>query len=287
MTRVCFILLWCHIVKAVISEVSLIPPRDIHVDNWMLTWTPTTEDEDTTYDVEYRSFDSDQWKVVPACAQTPSNSCNIGPIATEADYGCTALRVRAERDGRTSRQVAACSRHADSCSPGVNLTTRPGFLTVHLSRDNSLSLENGDHVKQRVYFGREGEPLEPFRNVGSSMSIHDLQEGQRYCISVEYIFFSKPVGLPSCTQCEIIPESSTVMSQVGIIIAVTIALVLVFFVAYVFIFQLGRIKKWLQPPCRIPDHFLPLDSSPESPIHNFLNISEEHFDTFSIMTLEK
>ena len=50
-----------------------------------------------------------------------------------------------------------------------------------------------------------------YKDSASSVSIHDLEEGQRYCTKVQYIYHNKPVGLESCTQCEVIPMSSKTM----------------------------------------------------------------------------
>lgn len=48
----------------------------------------------------------------------------------------------------------------DSCTPDFSLTAGPGSLTVHLSRNHGLPLEQADHARHRVYYGKEGEPLE-------------------------------------------------------------------------------------------------------------------------------
>lgn len=45
----------------------------------------------------------------------------------------------------------------------------------------------------------------------SSVSIHDLEQGQRYCIKVQYLLYYRVTGLASCTQCEVIPKSGKTM----------------------------------------------------------------------------
>ena len=45
------------------------------------------------------------------------------------------------------------------------------------------------------------------------MTIGELEEGQRYCMKVQYFLYNVPAGLESCTQCEFIPVSSKTMLQ--------------------------------------------------------------------------
>lgn len=51
-------------------------------------------------------------------------------------------------------------------------------------------------------------PQQKYADVLSSVTIPDLQEGQRYCAAVQYIVFDLPVGLATCARCELIPKSS-------------------------------------------------------------------------------
>uniref|UniRef100_A0A8D3B2Z1 Fibronectin type-III domain-containing protein n=1 Tax=Scophthalmus maximus TaxID=52904 RepID=A0A8D3B2Z1_SCOMX len=242
----------------VVSEETLAPPQNIHVDKWLLTWTPATEERDVTYTVQYSSFDNRVWKDVPACVQTSFNSCNVAFTKTESEYGCVMLRVQAERRGLTSRPVKACSRYGDSCTPEVRLTARPGSLTVYLSENHSMFVEHGDNAQHRVYYGKEGESLQMYEDGTSSVTIHKLEEGKHYCTKVQYIIFNQPYGLESCTQCEVIPESRHAPKQTEVIVAVVGVVVILAFlisaIAYILIFHHRRIKLWLQPPCQIPDH---------------------------------
>ncbi|KAI3356621.1 hypothetical protein L3Q82_017833, partial [Scortum barcoo] len=143
----------------VLSEVSLAPPQDVHLEKWLLTWTPGTDDRKITYTVQSQSF-ADVWRNVSACVQISFNSCNVTKHKADGKHGCVMLRVQAERLGLTSTPVEACGRHGDSCTPEVSLTARSGTLTVRLSRNHSMALEYGDHAKHRVYYGKEGEPLQ-------------------------------------------------------------------------------------------------------------------------------
>ncbi|GAA6219753.1 uncharacterized protein LOC108897140 isoform X2 [Lates japonicus] len=280
------IFLWIQAFVQVLSVVTLAPPQNIHVNKWQLTWTHASEKEDVSYTVQYRSFDTSVWKDVQACVQTFSTSCNVTSTKAESEHGCVMLRVRAERQGLTSKPVKACSRHGDSCTPEVSLTARPGSLTVFLSGNNSMALEYADHAKHRVYYGKEGESLQKYEDALYSVSIPGLEEGQRYCIRVQYMLYDKPVGPESCTQCEVIPGSEYERQQTAIITAVVVVvvvLILIPAIAYILIFQRGRIKKCLQPPCKIPDNFL-LEPFPE---HHILSStsspSEERYDVITAM----
>lgn len=46
-----------------------------------------------------------------------------------------------------------------------------------------------------------------YQDGASSVSIHDLEQGQRYCIKVQYLLYTDITGTASCIQCEVIPES--------------------------------------------------------------------------------
>lgn len=271
----------------VLSDVPPAPPQDVHVYNWQLTWRPAPEEGKVTYTVEYSS---NMWKSVPACANISSNSCNVSSTKAESESGCVLLRVRAERRGLTSTPVEACSRHGDSCSPDVRLTAGPASLTVHLNRTHRLALEYGEHAKRIVYYGKEGEPLQKYADVLSSVTIPDLQEGQRYCAAVQYIVFDLPVGLATCARCELIPKSRIFSKQseliVAVVPAVIVLLVLVPVIAYLLIFQRGRIKRWLRPPYQTPDNLL------EPFGENYIPIcisgpTEEHYHVLSAISPEE
>ncbi|XP_068507739.1 interferon alpha/beta receptor 1 isoform X6 [Syngnathus scovelli] len=201
-----FLLICFHFVAQVFSETLPALPQDVLFDNWQVTWTSASEESTVSYTVRYSSFDSDLWKDVPTCKQINFTSCKVTSIKAEAEHGCVMLGVQAERRGLTSDLVRACSRQGTPCSPEVRLSARPGFFTVYLSRKNGIALE-GDHIKHRIYFGKEGEHLEIYEDAVSSVSINNLKEGERYCAKVQYTYFDHPVGLSSCTQCEVIPQS--------------------------------------------------------------------------------
>ncbi|KAM8855737.1 interferon gamma receptor 2 isoform 2-T2 [Spinachia spinachia] len=259
----------------VLSDVPPASPQDVHVDNWQLTWRLTPEEGNVTYTVEYSS---DVWKSVQACANISSNSCDVISTNAAGEHQCVILRVRAERRGLTSTPVKACSPHGNLCSPDFRLTAGPDSLTVHLSRNHRLPLELGENLKHCVYYGKEGEPLQ-YADVLSSVTIPDLQKGQRYCAEVQYIYISRPVGAATCSLCEVIPVSRKYSKQSNLIFAVVlpvvVLLVLVPVIAYLVIFQRRRIKRWLRPPYRIPDDFfepfgenyIPISSSSHSEEH--------------------
>nr|XP_057938432.1 interferon gamma receptor 2 isoform X2 [Doryrhamphus excisus] len=201
MLVLCFLL-----VTKVLSEAPPGPPQNVQLNNWQLTWTPATEEHNVTYTVWYHSFDADQWKDVPTCKQMSSTSCNVNFMKAEADHGCALIGVLAERRGLTSEIARACSSQGNSCSPEVVLSANPGTLIVHLSRNSGISLE-GYHVKHRIYFGKEGEPLEAYEDAVSSVPIPNLKDGEHYCASVQYTYFDTPIGVASCTRCKAIPHS--------------------------------------------------------------------------------
>lgn len=285
-----FVFLYIQVIVQVpvLSEWLLAPPQNILVEKGLLTWTNATQEGGVTYSVQYRSLDTKVWKNVAACVQTSFKFCNITYIKAENENGCVTLRVRAERRGLTSKPVEACSQHGDSCSPEVSLTPWPGSLTVHLSRNHSMALEHGGHVKHRVYYGKEGESLLNHIDGASSVSIHGLEEGQRYCIKVQYINYNIPVGAESCTQCEVIPESRNNQKQTQLTVAVVVPiflLILILVIAYVLIYQSGRIKHCLRPPYEISD--ILLQPFPEHHILSSTSTPSESYDVISSITPEE
>ncbi|XP_057709177.1 interferon gamma receptor 2 isoform X1 [Corythoichthys intestinalis] len=250
-----FLLIWFHFVIQVLGEAPPPMPKQVLFDNWQLTWTPATEDTSVNYTVMYRRlvvFDSDSWNDVPNCKQMYASSCNVTSTKTGAEHDCVMLGVRAERHGLTSKLAIACSRQSNSCTPKVGLSVRPGALTLHLSRNSAITQE-GPFIKHKIYFGKEGELLEAYEDAVSSVSIDNLKEGEHYCASVQYTYFDKPVGLASCPQCEVIPQSSPPTKQTEITVAVVIVLaILTLLIVYVLLYQRKRIKGWLQTPYKIP-----------------------------------
>ncbi|KAM6978353.1 interferon gamma receptor 2 [Tautogolabrus adspersus] len=280
-----FLLLLSQAFLSALSEEPPSPPQHVHVNKLLLTWTPPTEETDLTYTVQ-SSFHSSKWTDVPACVHTISTSCDVALKAAENEHGCVMLRVYAERRGLTSTPVQACSSHGDSCTPEVSLSARPGSLTIHLSRNHSLAQNHAAHAEHRVHYSREGETIQLSEDSSSSLTLRQLEAGQRYCAQVEYILHSKPVGPPSCSMCELVPHSGVWGTEVnpGVIVAVCIVFFLLMTItAYVFIFQQRRIKEWLRPPYAIPEdfycqrHFHIATSSP----------TQEHYDLITCVTPEE
>uniref|UniRef100_A0AAZ3RSM8 Interferon/interleukin receptor domain-containing protein n=1 Tax=Oncorhynchus tshawytscha TaxID=74940 RepID=A0AAZ3RSM8_ONCTS len=147
-------------------------------------------------DAPSRVSDLEKWHNISGCVQTELTTCNI-------QSGCVMVRVLAQEGNRTSRSVEAC-RHADSCSPEVQLTSKEGLLMVHMVKNNRLLEDNGDHFEYHVQYGRDGEELKVSRNVET---IERLDVGRRYCVQVRYLCYQKPFGTPSVQHCESIPES--------------------------------------------------------------------------------
>lgn len=274
-------------VPQVFSEAPPAPPQDIQVDNWLLRWSPDPEDGDVTYTAQYSRFLQQRningvWTDVPYCVHTSLNSCNVSSIKARSEYDCVMLRVRAERHGKNSTSVQACSKHGHLCTPDFNLTARPGSLTVHLSRNTPFLREHANHAKYRVYYGKKGEALQDYKDGLASVTIDELQEGQRYCTRVQYLYHKNTVGLPTCTQCELIPESDS-RQTVTIVSLVLVGVLLLVFpvIAYFFLFQRGRLKHWLQPPYTFREHLLEPILEPFLPIHSS---TEEHYDVITSMS---
>ncbi|XP_056145458.1 uncharacterized protein LOC130120763 isoform X2 [Lampris incognitus] len=251
------VLLWIHVIGKVCSEV-LPPLQDVHIDS-MLRWSPAPEHNNVTYTVQYLSFDAQHWQDVPACVQTKLTSCDVTVTKSKEKHGCVKLRVLTKKLGLTSTPVEACSKKGDSCSPRFNLTSRPGFLTVHLSRNHSLALRHADHAKHKIYYGKEGQDLQKFRVATSSESIRELEEGVNYCVRVQFIYHDKPLGPPGCTQCTVIPESGVKRKYaeiIGAVVAVVFVVTVSIAIAYMIIFQSKRIKQWLGPLYQMPEFIL-------------------------------
>uniref|UniRef100_UPI0037E74D1B interferon gamma receptor 2 isoform X2 n=1 Tax=Semicossyphus pulcher TaxID=241346 RepID=UPI0037E74D1B len=259
------------------------PPQNVHVENWLLTWSPPPDDTDVTYTVHSSSHGS-AWTDVPACEQMSSTSCDVALTAAKSKHGCVMLRVRTERRGLTSTPVPACSTHGDSCSPQVSLSARPGSLTVHLTDNHSLALKYADHAQHRVHYIREGDTLQHFEDSSSSLTLRQLQEGQRYCTQVHFILHSQAVGPPSCSQCELIPQTGDQVNP-GVIVAVVFALFLLFpLTAYIFLYQRKRIKQCLRPPYEISEDF---SLQRHIPISTCSPPPEERYDVISCVILEE
>lgn len=267
-----------QLIALVLSDVPPAPPQGIHVDDWMLTWTPSSMEGNTTYTVQYSKFDEEKWLNVKSCVHTSLNSCDVSFTKLEAMYGCVKIRVFTERNGRRSKPVEACGRQGDSCTPDLSLKARPGILTVHLSRDHILAEDNGDHAGYKVCYGKEQQPPQHCEDSISSLTITDLEEGQRYCVQAQYTNFRERVGLPSCMKCEDIPNTRPTNKQTGIIVGVVVffTVVVLLMLAYFLIFHRQRIKRFLRPPVQIPADLL--RSVPHIPLSP---ISDEECDPIS------
>ncbi|XP_033966073.1 interferon gamma receptor 2 isoform X1 [Pseudochaenichthys georgianus] len=269
------------VVPQVFSEAPPAPPQDIQVDNWLLRWSPDPDHGNVTYTAQYSSFDSCVWTDVPYCVHTSLNSCNVSSIKARSEYGCVMLRVQAERHGQKSPSVQACSTHGHLCTPDFILTASPGSLTVHLSRNTTFLREHADHAKYRVYYGKKGEALQGYKDGPASVTIDELQEGQRYCTRVQYLYFTHTEGLPTCTQCALIPESDS-RRTVTIVSLVLVGVLLLVFpvIAYFLLFQRWRLKRWLQPLYTFREHLLVPLPEPLLPIPSS---TEEHYDVITSM----
>ncbi|XP_060909569.1 interferon gamma receptor 2 isoform X2 [Labrus mixtus] len=261
-----------------LSEEPPPPPQHVHVKKWLLTWTPPTAETDLTYTVQ-SSFHGGKWTDVPICVHMASTSCDVALTAAENEHGCVMLRVQAERRGLKSTPVQACSSQSDSCTPEVSLSARPGFLTIHLSRNHSLAQNHAAHTVYRVHYSREGDTTQLSEDSSSSLTLPQLEPGQRYCAQVEYILHRWSVGPPSCSLCELVPHSGTEVNP-GVIVGVCIVLFLLMSgTAYVFIFQQRRIKQWLRPPYAIPEDFY---CQRHFPISTY-SLTEEHLDVITVV----
>lgn len=248
----CFLL---RLLQAGLAQV--LPPHRVLLQDQQLTWSPATQDQDVTYTVYLYRPSLQQWEEFPACRSTSSRVCDVASSREGAEPGCVLLRVRAERGGLSSPPADACSPHGSHCTPEVRLSSRSGFLHVHLSGDHSLAQEYAAHASHRIYLGREGEALQEHTDTASSLSLPGLQAGVRYCVRVQYVVFSRPAGASSCELCEeVLQEGSgrTVPMVLGVLL-VLLLVVVVPVVSYLLIFHRKTLKRLLQPPCTIPLSF--------------------------------
>ncbi|XP_069010521.1 interferon gamma receptor 2 [Embiotoca jacksoni] len=256
-------------------------PLDVHVEKGQLRWTPATDEPDVTFKVQYRSSNVKKWSDVPGCGRTSNTSCDFADAAATAEHGCVMLRVRAVRRGVASEEVAACSRHGDSCSPEFSLKAwPPGSLTVLLTRNHSLHRDYADHTQHRVYYGKEGEKPQLYGDYISQAIINDLEVGQRYCVEVEFVTHRQPVGLSSCAQCEVVLKPGDT-SHAGTITVVVFAVVVLFVgvptIAYFIIFHHGKLKQCLRPPYQITDL---MERPPERAVQ-LLDSPTENYDVIT------
>ncbi|XP_076011298.1 uncharacterized protein LOC143004334 [Genypterus blacodes] len=246
------LLLCVQALSQVLCEV-LPPLQDMHVSDGTLSWSPAPSHTSVTYTVQYRSFDK-QWTDVTACVQTSLASCDVTSTASAEDPGCVRLRARAERAGLSSPWTEACSRRGNPCSPEVRLAPRPSSLYVVLSKNHSMAREYGGHAWHRVFYGKEGQPLQDIQEGTASVSIPELEEGQTYCVQVQYMLYTKPNGEPSCVQCVLIPKSNTETHHTKVVVPVVVVVVVMAImtgIIYVLMYKSKGIKKWLRQPYQI------------------------------------
>lgn len=242
-----------QLLRAVLSELP--PPQNVQLDDWTLTWSPSAAERNVTYSVYSLQTlkEEERWEAVTSCQNLPSNVCNVGRIRT-ADH-CVLLRVRAESGDLSSTPVEACSQNGSRCTPGMRLSSRPGSLTIHLSGDHDLAQEFAANVNHQIYLGKEGEELQHY-DASSSLTVHDLDEGQRYCVQVHYVVFGRIAGPSSCVQClEVLQAVSWKPVYLLLVFLLLLLLVVVPVVSYLLIFHYKKIKTFLEPPLAIPQSF--------------------------------
>uniref|UniRef100_A0A8C6TFD3 Interferon/interleukin receptor domain-containing protein n=1 Tax=Neogobius melanostomus TaxID=47308 RepID=A0A8C6TFD3_9GOBI len=203
----------------IISADRLFPPVS---QAGRLRWSPA--EVDALHTVQVRRFEEDGWSDLPDCTQTKTNS----------------LRVRAQSGRERSEAVEACAAAEDRCTSASRLSwLRPGSasITVHLLRGHTLWEEIGDHAEQRVCYWREDRPEDRSCRVSlSSVTLSELDPNQTYCVTVQYLYWTQPEGLPRCPMC----------LGSGVTLPLLV-LALCFFIAYVLIFHRKRLKTWLRP----------------------------------------
>ncbi|XP_071210523.1 interleukin-10 receptor subunit beta-like isoform X1 [Salvelinus alpinus] len=290
------LLFWtfCHVLRQAWSADELLSPRNVSVDS-AVRWSPATDSPGIKYTVQYRTSDSEKWHNISGCVQTELTTCNklIG-------LGCVMVQVLAQEGNRTSRSVEAC-RHADSCSPEVQLTSKEGLLIVNMVKNNRLREDNGDNFKYNVQYGRDGEELKQVQDSTTShLTIKDLDVGRRYCVQVRYLCYHKPFGTPSTQHCESIQESECVLSSCTertrkkniVTISVTFTLLLGVLVVGLTLFiyrHHKKIKQFLQPPLRLPDHYCEYLSGdfPQQALSLTTSPCEERHDLISVVCREE
>lgn len=274
-----FLIYLCHILIIASSDVPPKPPQNVEVDYDQVKWTSADQD-DTTYSVQYQLFDEYVWRNVSSCEQISGSFCNVTSARLDALHGCLDFQVYAQRKGVKSEAVEACSRR-DVCAPRVRLSSRPGSLGVHLGRDHELAEAYQDHMEYKLCYHKPGQSVEFCRESLGSDVVTELDEGETYCVNVQFLHFSRAVGVPSCSQCEDIPLSGSRLSS-SWIIAVVISVVMVgSIVVYVIFFYRIQVKAWFR-----------LEQTPDSLTVALHDISlstptEEHFDSLQIRERER
>ncbi|XP_076119066.1 interferon alpha/beta receptor 1-like isoform X3 [Alosa pseudoharengus] len=242
------------------------PPYDVDLERnkALLKWR-SSDSHNSTYTVQYQIGREDGvWHDLPGCVNTPEKQCDFSAMATHL-YGAT-LQVRTQRHNvsspwQQSKQEVGCV-HTGSCSPEVVAMASPGYLSVQMDRersDQSLQYEHA-HLSYRVLYGREGGNMKVFcEGCVSAVRVEPLAVGERYCVQVRYLLYSKPYGSPSDPVCRLIPHSER---EKELYLAVSLAAAFSVLVAlsigcYCFINRhYTHIKDYMRPPCSIPDHLI-------------------------------
>ncbi|NP_001347680.1 interferon gamma receptor 2 precursor [Esox lucius] len=260
------------------------PPRDVRVDTSGVRWSPYTDRPGVKYTVQSQT-DRGEWRDIKGCVKTERTTCdNVS--------ACLMVRVWAQQGNHRSESVQACT-HAMSCSPEVQLTAQAGLLLVTWRKNNNLSEEYADHFQYQVEYGREGEELKGSKRSRSSVMLQNLDVGGKYCVQARYTCYQKAFGIPSPSQCAIIPESeSTKRIRISLICVFISVLLGTVAVGLIFLFHkhYEKIKQLHPRPLRLPDHYreffngdfnqqLMFPTSTSSP-------TEEHHDTISIVVSE-
>ncbi|XP_055733528.1 uncharacterized protein LOC129820693 isoform X2 [Salvelinus fontinalis] len=289
------LLFWtlCHVLRQAWSEDELLSPRNVRVDS-AVSWSPATDSPGIKYTVQYRTSDSEKWHNISGCVQTELTTCN-----ELFGLGCVMVQVLAQEGNRTSRSGEACS-YADSCSPEVQLTSKEGLLIVNMVKNNRLLEDNGKHFQYIVQYGRDGEELNDHDSSTSHTTIKGLDVGRRYCVQVRYYCYHKPFGAPSTQHCESIQESGCVLPSctertrkkkiVAISVTLTILLGVLVVGLTLFIYRHHKkIKQFLQPPLRLPDHYCEYLSGdfPQQALSLTTSPCEERHDLISIVCREE
>ncbi|XP_066542630.1 interferon gamma receptor 2 [Hoplias malabaricus] len=237
---------------------KLTDPKKITVRSSVLSWTSSERENNVTYTVQYNTLPEQEWQNVCGCSQMQFNFT----AASEDFYG-KIFRVRAETanltsDWKHSEQVQC--QHTGTCAPLFNLTLRNNKVLLWMDyKDKSLKEKFGGHITFKAQYWKETTFIDKQDlNVnGRSLTIEDLESGEKYCFQVEYLYFKKSYGKPSHILCETIPETSGARTLRVILSGLlVVAAFATFGICLYFVYKnYKKIKTFLQPPLDIPDHF--------------------------------
>lgn len=290
-----FVLVLIQIVVSVSAGSAPQAPERVEVQDGLLSWAPAAVEDDVTHTVQFRLFPilsasitstitEKVWSDLPQCVRITASVCNVSVLIREADHGCVGLRVRAQRGRLRSEATEACSVSEDRCTPWLDLSPAEGSLMVHLTRDHGLRREFGDHAQHQVCHWSLDQPKPVCTKTSSSLPISDLDPGRNYCVEVQFLSYSKLVGLPRCPVCREVPQPQS--KHTGIVLGVVLPALMLAMgcgVVYVLMFHRKKIKKCLKPE-REPDWLTltpegaPVCTPPEEPwdtIDGFRQIDQD------------